>query len=34
MVNVMAKRVSTTKRQIMFFFYILLRYIKLKESNR
>ena len=30
----MAKRVTTTKRQIMFFFYILLRYIKLKESQR
>jgi glycogen phosphorylase len=33
MIDVMAKRVSTTKRQIMYFFYILLRYLKIKEGT-
>ena len=33
MIDVMAKRVSTTKRQILYFFYILLRYLKIKESS-
>jgi starch phosphorylase len=33
MIDVMAKRVSTTKRQIMYLFYILLRYLKIKEGT-
>ena len=34
MVNVIAKRVTTTKRQILYLFYILHRFIKLKEDTR
>jgi glycogen phosphorylase len=34
MIDVMAKRVSTTKRQILYLFYILLRYIKIREFPR
>lgn len=31
MIDVMAKRISSSKRQIMYLFYILLKYIRLKE---
>jgi|LauGreDrversion4_2_1035121.scaffolds.fasta_scaffold71411_5 glucan phosphorylase len=34
MIDVMAKRISPTKRQIMYMFYILLRYIRIKENPR
>ena len=34
MINVLAKRVTTSKRQILYLFYILHRFIKLKEDLR
>jgi glycogen phosphorylase len=34
MINVMAKRVTTTKRQILYLFYIIHRFIKIKEDVR
>jgi glucan phosphorylase len=34
MINVMAKRITTSKRQILYLFYILHRYLKLKDSPR
>jgi glycogen phosphorylase len=34
MINVMAKRVTTTKRQILYLFYIIHRFIKIKEDAR
>lgn len=34
MIDVMAKRISSSKRQILYLFYILLKYIRLKESAK
>ena len=34
MIDVMAKRVSTSKRQILYLFYILLRFIRIKENPK
>ena len=32
MIDVMAKRVSTSKRQILYLFYIIHRYLKIREG--
>lgn len=34
MINVMAKRIQDKKRQIMVLFYILLRFIRIKENPK
>ncbi len=34
MINIMAKRIATTKRQILYLFYIIHRFIKIKENLR
>lgn len=34
MIDIMAKRISTSKRQILYLFYIILRYLKIKENPR
>jgi hypothetical protein len=34
MIDVMAKRISNPKRQILYLFYILLRYLRIKENPK
>jgi glucan phosphorylase len=34
MIDVLAKRVATSKRQILYLFYIILRYIRIKENPK
>lgn len=34
MIDVMAKRIGFAKRQIMYLFYILLRYLRIKENPK
>ena len=34
MIDVMAKKISYGKRQILYLFYILLRYIRIKENPK
>ena len=34
MIDVMAKRISNSKRQILYLFYILLRFLRIKDSTK
>lgn len=34
MIDILAKRVSASKRYILYLFYILLRYLKIKENPK